>query len=55
MVIIGTDVHKRTHTFVAVEALRCLKRRLSRVVFTRLHTDEHTRRNPHHSDHRDAA
>ena len=37
------------------EALRCLKRRLSRLVFTRLHTDEHTRQNNHTSDHRVAA
>lgn len=37
------------------EALRCLKRRLSRVVFIRLNTDEHTRRNPHNGDQRTAA
>ncbi|OBK80719.1 IS110 family transposase [Mycobacterium sp. 1164985.4] len=37
------------------EALRCLKRRLSRVVFTRLHTDEHTHRNAGNTDHRIAA
>ncbi|MFV9636883.1 IS110 family transposase [Mycobacterium neumannii] len=47
--------HRLAEGNSTTEALRCLKRRLSRVVFTRLHTDEHTRRNPHHSDHRDAA
>jgi|GEM_PF-5653111 len=65
MVVVGADVHKRTHTFVAVdevgrklgekvvaattaghrhEALRCLKRRLARVVFHHLHADHQNRR-----------
>jgi transposase len=30
----------------STEALRCLKRRLARVVFNRLHTDHHTRQTP---------
>ena len=97
MVVVGADVHKRTHTFVAVdevgrkvgekvvrgnrqlntalhriavtqirldglgqayyrkrlaasdsktEALRCLKRRLARVVFHHLHTDLQNRDQP---------
>ena len=74
--VVGADVHKRTHTFVAraevgrklaekvvsatqayyrkriasgaftTEALRCLKRRLARVVFHHLHTDHHNRIQP---------
>ena len=78
MVVVRADVHKRTHTVVAVddvgriavtqirldglgqtyyrhklntgsstpEALRCLKRRLVRVVFHHLHTDQQNRTKP---------
>ncbi|WP_205013837.1 hypothetical protein [Nocardioides albidus] len=45
VVVVGADVQKRTHTFVAVEgmstpeALRCLERHLARIVFNHLTTD----------------
>lgn len=50
MVVVGADVHKRTHTFVALaEVGRKLAEKVAsatRVVFHHLHTDLHNRIQP---------